>query len=278
MGCAGVQNTEKKRSLNMIRYTIKISLILLLLLIWPVISGIQAAERYETSTVKVPILLYHRFGPVAADGMTTTTAVFKSHLEYLTSHGYTVIPLRTLVNYYLHKGPPPPPKSVVITADDAHISVYTDMLPLVMKYHIPVSVFVYPSAISNAKYAMTWNQLRELQKTCLFDMQGHTYWHPNFRKDRKRLSDVEYKNFVGMQLIKSKTKLEKELGTKIDLLAWPFGIHDEYLLNRASETGYVATLTIEAHSANGSDNVMKLPRYLLTDKNRGRGFEWIFSN
>jgi peptidoglycan/xylan/chitin deacetylase (PgdA/CDA1 family) len=152
------------------------------------------------------------------------------------------------------------------------------MLPLVKKYHIPVSIFVYPSAISNAKYAMTWNQLRELQKTGLFDIQGHTYWHPNFKKDHKKLSDSEYKNFVDMQLIKSKSKLEKELGTKIDVLAWPFGIYDEYLLGRASESGYVATLTLEAHSANGTDNVMKLPRYLLTDKMRGRGFEWIFSN
>jgi peptidoglycan/xylan/chitin deacetylase (PgdA/CDA1 family) len=152
------------------------------------------------------------------------------------------------------------------------------MLPLVKKYHIPVSIFIYPSAVSNAKYAMSWNQLREMQKTGLFDMQGHTYWHPNFKKDRMRLSDPGYKKLVDMQLVKSKAKLEKELGTTIDLLAWPFGIYDEYLLSRASEAGYVATLTLEAHSANGSDNVMKLPRYLLTDKNRSKAFEWLFSN
>ena len=170
-------------------FSIKIPLLLLLmLLIAP--AGLQAADYKDASTVKVPILLYHRFGPVAADGMTTTTPVFQSHLEYLRANGYKVIPLRQLVDYYLHKGPPPPPKSVVITVDDGHKTVYTDMLPLVRKYRIPVTLFIYPSAISNASYAMTWDQLRELQKTGLFDMQGHTYWHPNFKQERKKSSTV----------------------------------------------------------------------------------------
>ena len=69
--------------------------------------------------VSVPVLCYHRFGPKVADSMTVTTKVFESQLQWLKDHQYTVIPLRTLVNYLLGQGPPPPPKSVVITADDA---------------------------------------------------------------------------------------------------------------------------------------------------------------
>lgn len=248
------------------------------MILWLVPAGLQASEYKQNSQVHVPILLYHRFGATFADSMTTTTPVFKQHLEYLMSHGYTVIPLRTVVNYYLHKGPPPPPKSVVITEDDAHISVYTDMLPLVKKYRIPVTIFVYPSAISNAKYAMTWNQLRELQETGLFDIEGHTFWHPNFKRDHKKLSSQEYDKFVDMQLGKSKAKIEKELDKKIDMLAWPFGIYDDYLISKAAQHGYVATFTIVGHSANGSDTAMKLPRFLLNDRNKGKGFEWILAN
>src|SRR6185369_4775865 len=33
--------------------------------------------------VNVPILLYHRFGPTVADGMTMKTTVFEEHLKYL---------------------------------------------------------------------------------------------------------------------------------------------------------------------------------------------------
>jgi peptidoglycan/xylan/chitin deacetylase (PgdA/CDA1 family) len=225
--------------------------------------------------VHVPILLYHRFGPTVADGMTIKTTVFEEHLKYLRDNGYKVIPLKTLVDYYLKKGPAPGPKSVVIVEDDAHKTVYSDMFPLAKKYNVPVTVFVYPSAISNAKYAMTWDQLRTLKKSGLFDIQSHTFWHPNFRKDKKKMKPAEFEKFVNVQLKKSKDRLEKELGGTVDLLAWPFGINDDYLLKKASEFGYRATFTIEAHHASPNDTAMKLPRYLLINSDQGKYFARI---
>ena len=224
---------------------------------------------------QVPILLYHRFGPVVSDGMTVTTAVFSSQLQYIREKGFTVIPLKQLVDYYLRKGPPPPPGSVVIVADDAHRSVYTDMLPLVKKYHIPVTLFIYPSAISNASYAMTWEELRELKKTGLFDLQGHTYWHPNFKKEKRRLPGAEYEKFVDMQLRRSKDRLGKELGVTVDMLAWPFGIYDDELIRHAAGAGYTAGFTIERRPAGSGDNVMKIPRYLMQNSDKGKAFETI---
>jgi len=170
------------------------------------------------------------------------------------------------------KAPAPAPKSVVIVEDDAHKSVYSDMLPIIRKYRYPVTVFCYPSAISNAKYALTWDQLRELKKTGLFDVQSHTYWHPNFKKERKKLTPQALEALVSSQLKKSKTKLEKELGGTVDLLAWPFGIYDDYLLKKATETGYVATFSIERRHATPQDNIMKLPRYLLVNADSGKAF------
>jgi peptidoglycan/xylan/chitin deacetylase (PgdA/CDA1 family) len=227
--------------------------------------------------VSVPILLYHRFGATVADGMTITTPVFESHLRFLKENGYIVIPLRQLVAYYLKNGPPPPAKSVVIVEDDAHKSVYTDMLPLAKKYNVPVTVFVYPSAISNAKYAMTWDQLRELKRTGLFDFQSHTYWHPNFKKDRRKMKPAEFEKSVEMQLVKSKARIEKELAVKVEMLAWPFGIYDEYLLKKAATAGYIATFTIERRHATAAENVMQLPRYLLINADQGKAFAQILA-
>jgi len=214
--------------------------VLLLLLLPAVLSAAQHPKGFD-----VPILLYHRFGPTVADGMTIKTPVFEQQLKYLRDNGYRVIPLRQVVDFYLKKGPPPAPKSVVIVEDDAHKSVYTDMLPLVKKYRVPVTIFVYPSAISNAKYAMTWDQLRELKKTGLFDFQSHTYWHPNFKKERRKLPPAEFDRLVETQLRKSRDKIGKELGGTVDMLAWPFGIYDDDLIRRAGEIGYRATFTID---------------------------------
>lgn len=226
----------------------------------------------SAESFRVPILLYHRFGATVVDGMTITTPVFEAQMKYLHDNGYKVIPLRQLVDFYHGKTPAPGPKSVVIVEDDAHKSVYSDMLPIIKKYHYPVTIFAYPSAISNAKYALTWDQMRELAKTGLFDVQSHTYWHPNFKKERRKLRQSALDTFVTTQLTKSKARLEAELKSKVDMLAWPFGIYDDYLIRKAKEAGYVATFTIERRHATGSDSVFKLPRYLLVNADSGRVF------
>lgn len=243
---------------------------------WVPLAGGEVKDTNENLHVlHVPILLYHRFGPVISDSMTVTTAVFESHLKYLRDNGHTIISLRQLVDYHLGKGPPLPPGSVVIVADDGHKSIYTDMLPLIKKYHVPVTLFIYPSAISNAPYAMTWEQLRDIKRTGLFEIQSHTYWHPDFRKEKKRLSSVEYVEFVEMQMKKSKETLERKLNIKVNMLAWPFGIYDNQLISKATEAGYVASFTIERHHVSNSDNIMKLPRYLLHNADQGKTFEML---
>lgn len=209
--------------------------------------------------------------------MTVTTPVFESHLKYLRDHGYTVIPVRQLVRYLLGEEGSLPSKAVAITADDGHRSVYSDMAPLVRRYHVPVTLFIYPSAISNARYAMTWEQLKELQRTGLFDIQSHTFWHPNFHVEKRRLAPDEYQRFVNTQLVKAKMILEQKFGARVDLLAWPFGIYDDELIAAARNAGYVAAFTLERRPASKADKIMALPRYLMTDQMRGKAFESIVS-
>ncbi len=223
----------------------------------------------------VPILLYHRFGPVVADSMTVTTAVFESHLKYLHQNGYTVISLRALMGMLRGKGLPADSRCVVLVADDAHRSIYSEAFPLLKKYGMPMTLFAYPSAVSNAAYAMTWGQLREMEAGGLCDVQSHTYWHPNFKKERERLPPVEFEKLVQLQFVASKQKLEKELSGKVDLLAWPFGIYDPWLMNKAAAAGYAAAFSIERRPVTRRDHLMALPRYLLTDRDRGRAFEAI---
>src|SRR5262249_11811947 len=105
----------------------------------------------------VAILAYHRFEESIHDSMAVKTSAFAAQLRYLAEHHYQVIPLRTLVSAMIEGKPLS--NAVVITVDDGHRSVYTDMLPLVREYRVPVTVFIYPSAISNASYAMTWRQV-----------------------------------------------------------------------------------------------------------------------
>ncbi len=228
---------------------------------------IQSMElAYGTESNAVPILLYHRLGPVIADSMTVRTSTFASELQYLHEHGYTVIPLRRLTDYLTGNAPHAPVKSVVITADDGHQSIYTDLFPLIVKYHIPVTLFIYPSAISNASYALTWQQLSEMQASGLVDIQSHTYWHPNFKTEKKHLDAAAYEKFVDIQLHKSKDVLQRKTEKHIDMLAWPYGIFDDELINHAKKSGYIAGFSLERRPAERGDNMLTLPRYLMTDR------------
>jgi peptidoglycan/xylan/chitin deacetylase (PgdA/CDA1 family) len=231
----------------------------------------QAAEP----TLSVPILLYHRLGPAVTDDMTVTTPVVEAQLKAIQDRGYTVIPLKTLLADLGEPATKLPERSVVIVADDGHRSVYTDLFPLMKRYKVPVTLFIYPSVISNpsASYGMTWEQLAEIKASGLADIQSHTFWHPNFKIDKKRLAPAAYEKFVQDQLVKSKTVLEQKFGGTVDLLAWPFGIHDAELEQAAQKAGYVAAFTIDRRPVTRSETMMALPRFIVTDYDRGARFE-----
>ena len=228
-------------------------------------APIAAADRAAPS-----ILVYHRFGPVVTDAMTVRTATFRRQLAYLKEHQRPLISLRTLLSYLKGDGPVPPAGAVIVTADDGHESVFTEMLAVVREYQVPVTLFVYPSAISNASYAMTWTQLDALRRSGFFDIQSHTYWHPNFKTEKRQRSPSAYRAFVTTQLVKSRAVLKDKLGVEADLIAWPFGIYDDELIGMAHEAGYTAGFTLERRTVTSRDRMLALPRFLMTDSGSSR--------
>jgi peptidoglycan/xylan/chitin deacetylase (PgdA/CDA1 family) len=210
------------------------------------------------------VLVYHRFGPVVADSMTTRTTVFVAQLARLRREGYTVVPLSTLVAG-LEGKLALPPKALAITVDDGHRTVYTELLPIIRRERLPVTLFIYPSAIANATYAMTWEQLTEIVATGLVEVQSHTYWHPDFRSERRRLAPDEYRQFVRAQLEKPRQVLKSRLGADAAYLAWSFGIHDAELEAAAAAAGYRAAFALGERHATSADPMLALPRYLIVD-------------
>lgn len=234
----------------------------------------QATQPATAAT----ILVYHRFGAVVSDSMTVTTPVFEAQLAWLKVQGYRFVRLRALVEELEQGSPPLEPMDVAITADDGHRSVFTDMFPIIKRDKIPVTLFIYPSAISNASYAMTWPQLAEMVRSGLVDVQSHTYWHPNFKTEAARLDATAYDKFVRMQLSRSKETLTAHLGVSVDMLAWPFGIYDPDLERKARDAGYIAGFTLNRRHIHSDDDLLALPRYLMSDLDRGARFGAIFES
>jgi len=248
-----------------------------LLIVSFVLVGWWGAAISDELDYRIPILVYHRFSEAAADSMTLTVERFESQLKYLRDKDYKIIPLRELVDSRLSGKNSLPERAVVLTADDGHQSVYTHLFGLARKYQLPVTLFIYPSAISRAEYALTWEQLAALKQSGLFEVQSHSYWHPNFLQEKRRLTPTDYDKFVQTQLVQSKGVLESKLGGKIDLLAWPFGIFDNDLMGKAAKAGYVAGFTIAGRHTTPRDPLMALPRYLITQTLDMRTFAELMS-
>lgn len=240
-----------------------------------VVLGLYPQMVLAEDNLNVPILCYHNLNPTKPGSMNMTPQKFESQIKWIQENGYTIIPLKDAVAYLQGKRATLPAKSVVITADDGWESAYKYMYPIVKKYNIPVTLFIYPQTISEGKNAMTWDELKELQKTGLFDIQGHTYWHPNFKQEKKHLTQAEYEKFVQNQLAKSKQILEDKLGIKVTLLAWPFGIYDAYLEKAAADAGYEMAFSIDARPANRNHRPMAQPRYMIIDAQSAKTFSTI---
>ncbi|CAI8692857.1 polysaccharide deacetylase family protein [Burkholderia pyrrocinia] len=224
-----------------------------------------SADAVVPAPQRVLILVYHRFAAERLDSMTVRTETFRNQLHAIEASGYRIVPLADVVRWHGGQTDAVPARAVAITVDDGHRSVYEILRPLLARHPVPVTLFVYPSAISNASYAMTWEQLRALGGSGGFDIESHTYWHPNFHTERARRTADDYRRFVSVQLSRSRERLESETGKPIRLLAWPFGVHDEETDQLAAREGYVAAFTLGARPVRLTDPAMALPRYLMTD-------------
>ena len=116
-----------------------------------------------------------------------TAASFNAQLDLLAEQEYTVVPLEQATDILLCESAHPGHRIVAVTVDDGHRSVYTVLYPIVKSRRIPVTLFIYPSAISHANYALTWDEIKEMLSSGLVDVQSHTYWHPEFRKESASL-------------------------------------------------------------------------------------------
>ncbi len=118
--------------------------------------------RTHGAAPAVPVLTYHRFADTVLDSMTLRRSTFDGHLAVLRALDCRVIRLADLVDWRLGRGPAPPPRAVAITADDGHRSQVELMAPRLAQRGWHATLFVYPSAVSNASYALRWADLRAM--------------------------------------------------------------------------------------------------------------------
>ncbi len=200
-------------------------------------TGFQA-DAFQT----VPVLAYHRFGSPAAP-MVVTPEALAEQLQLLARGGYTVQRLAGLRGF-LTGQEAWPARSVVITIDDAHESVYRLAFPLLREHGVPVTLFV-ASDVIGTRDALTWEQLQEMAATGLVDVQAHAKTQRNLTERAPGEADLAYRRGLELEVQTSRRAIEQRLpGVTVTHFAYPFGesnasVH-ETLQRNAFELGLTA--------------------------------------
>ena len=190
----------------------------------------------------VPILCYHRLG-TGNSKMVVSPASFEAQMAWLVRNDYRVVRLADL-GAFLAGEQPLPPRAVIITFDDGYESVHRHAFPVLKKYGLPATAFVYTDFLGGGD-ALTWPQLQDLQASGLVDVQSHSKSHRNLIERRPGETDDRYRANIDSEMRVPREVLERRLAPlKVRHLAYPFGDANDIVLDSAARHGIELAATV----------------------------------
>jgi len=228
----------------------------------PLIFLLFTAE-IALATESVVALMYHRIGENDYPSTNVRIEQFEQQLDYLADNGFTVWPLPKALEH-LNASQPLPDKTVVITFDDAYLSVYTEAFPRLQARGFPFTVFVATDPVDQgyARY-MSWEQLREL-KAAGVTIANHSAGHEHLVQRETGEDQTIWLARIRESLQQAQKRLEDELGETPMLLAYPYGEYDQQILTLVEQLGYTAFGQQSGAIGYDSDR-RQLPRYPINE-------------
>jgi peptidoglycan/xylan/chitin deacetylase (PgdA/CDA1 family) len=204
-------------------------------------------KEMKSRVPTLAILGYHKIGEPSPGGWNTWFYIpektFVEHLTFLRENGWKVINIQTFLQSLIDPEIISD-RSVMITFDDGYLSIRRYALPWLRRFDCPAVLFVptdyigsqnlFDEGIEPAEDICGWEDLRELQRNGV-SVQSHGASHRWFSK----LTPHEQER----ELFLSKEVLEDNLGSAVDVLAFPYGDNGkehEETAKSLSKAGYHA--------------------------------------
>jgi peptidoglycan/xylan/chitin deacetylase (PgdA/CDA1 family)/GT2 family glycosyltransferase len=215
------------------------------------------------AAARVPVLMYHSInatGPAALAQWRTHPERFEEQLAYLREQGYCSVLAADIVAMLRH-GRELPERCVMLSFDDGFCDFAQHAWPLLSRYGFSAQVFLVTDLVGKVAAwdahmgppapLMDWPEIRRLRDQGIA-MGSHLATH-------RRATDLSREELFD-EAARSRSTLERELGTRVTSVAMPFGIYDERLLEVLESTGYECGFTTEDGFVRAGANLMTLPR------------------
>jgi peptidoglycan/xylan/chitin deacetylase (PgdA/CDA1 family) len=249
-------------------------------------TGLPTLFRELIQKDKVSILLFHDISQATAEQTFT----------YL-SDNYNIISLNDFIEAREKNDfSGIPRKALIITFDDGHIRNY-DMLPVIKKFKIPITIFLCASLIDTNRHfwfkykndTISVQRLKHLTNTDrlnvlaevgfkqdqdfdnphamnkkqiiemkpYIDLQSHTMFHPCLPKCN---------NFEAREeIFKSKQVLTYEYGLNINAISYPNGDYSDRDISLSKEAGYKCGITVDFGFNTPDTDLFRLKRISVND-------------
>jgi len=196
------------------------------------------------------VLCYHAVSERWPAALSVTPEAFERQLELLVRRGYEGATFRDAA---MNRRPR---KTVVVTFDDAYLSVLERARPILDRLGLPGTVFVptdWPGRGEPMHWpgidqwmgtefepelrSLTWEQLAGLAADG-WEIGSHTRSHPHLTTLDDRTLDEELRG--------SRAECERRLEQSCTTLAYPYGDYDARVAAAAGRAGYDAACTLPA--------------------------------
>jgi peptidoglycan/xylan/chitin deacetylase (PgdA/CDA1 family) len=216
----------------------------------------------ENLKAEVPILIYHHIREILeSDSQNAKTFIvspnnFEKQLIYLSENNFTSISFDNLNDYFEGKFTMPE-KPVIISFDDGVINQYENALPLLEKYDMNATFFLFTNPIDKNDNYLNSDQLKEMDKKGM-EFGIHGWYHLYLHKEK----DEEV---LDREIIKSKKLLEEIIDKEITAFSYPFGTYLPETIERIKNTGYFTARDIINGKIHTRNDLFTLNGYFITE-------------
>jgi biofilm PGA synthesis lipoprotein PgaB len=226
---------------------------------------------------KVVVLLYHRISEGAAANLyERSSADFEADLKFLRKNNISVINFEELEGL-ISKGEMPSGDAAVLTFDDGDHSWVTRVKPLLIKYEMKATFFLWVSRVGRDSY-LSWKDVTDMSHYMdadgirPFTFGSHTMSHQYLKTMKAAFADpAEFSRYLDEELGSSAAEIEKYVPGEVSILALPYGdgAGDETITAGARRNGYRMIRTSERGTVSSPETdlfrIPSLPMLDITD-------------
>ena len=149
---------------------------------------------------------------------------------------------------------------VVLFIDDGNMSAMQAYESVLKPMGIKPVFAIYPNVISNASFAMTWGEVKQVvEDGC--EIASHGYYHLYLTSDFGKKDPTGFDREIRV----SKQVLEEKLGIPITAFVYPFGLVSPAAKSAIAKAGYKYAFSLEQAPLNlAHQDAYELPRYMVT--------------